>query len=50
MWTKQCLFISGKLVHECPNAFCASDRGATLRSIGGLWVQIYERACSQHCL
>lgn len=26
MWTKPCLFISGKLVHECPNASSVSDQ------------------------
>lgn len=25
MWTKQLLFISGKLLHECPNASRVSD-------------------------
>lgn len=27
MWTKKHLFISGKLVYECPNASCALDWG-----------------------
>lgn len=44
MWTKQCLFISGKLVHECPNASCASDRGCDAEQHWG-FVGADLRAC-----